>query len=252
MAANPASLPAAQAQTPAHVNHFGRLTGVLFDPKATFAEIVAAPTWIVPMVVMVLFSVIACVALNQRMDWRSFISQQIEKSSQGADLSAEQKEQRIEGGAKIAPIFTYVFAVPAPAVLILLVTVIMFGAYNLLAGANVNFSTSLGIVSHAFVPTILSTLIFLLVLFLKPRGTFDLDNPVATNLGVLVPEDAPKWLMKLGMSFDVFSFWILILIAVGFAAANPRKLKFSKSLTIAFVVWALFVVGRVGVAWIFS
>jgi Yip1 domain len=250
MSANPTSLP--QAQSPAQVNHFGRLTGVIFSPTATFAEIVAAPTWLVPMVVLTLMSLIACVALNQRMDWRSFIGQQIEKSSQGADLSAEQKEQRIDGGAKIAPIFAYVFGVPAPAIVILLVAVVMFGAYNLLAGGDVKFSTSLGIVSHAFVPTVLSTLIFLLVLFLKPRGSFDLDNPVATNLGVLVPEDAPKWLLKLGISFDIFSLWILILIAIGFAAANPRKLKFGKALGIALAVWAVFVIGRVGVAWIFS
>ena len=54
MAANPASLPAAEAQTPAQINHFARLTGVIFDPKATFAEIVVAPTWIMPMVVLVL------------------------------------------------------------------------------------------------------------------------------------------------------------------------------------------------------
>jgi hypothetical protein len=250
MSANASSVP--ELQTSAPINHFARLTGVFFTPKATFAEIVAAPSWIVPTVVLVLFSLIACVCLNQRMDWRSFVSQQIEKSPQSADLSADEKEQRIEAGTKFAPIMTYVLAVPAPAIVILLVAVVMLGAYNLFAGANVKFSTSMGIVSHAFLPNIVMTLIFLLVLFLRPRGSFDLENPVATNLGALVPEDAPKWLMKLGISFDVFSFWILILIAVGFAAANPRKLKFSKSLGIAFAAWVVFVAVRVGLAWIFS
>lgn len=252
MSANPASLSQTQAQNPTQINHIGRIIGVFFTPKATFAEIAAAPSWIVPTVLLLLLSAIACVALNQRMDWRGFVGQQIEKSPQGADLSADQKEQRMEAGAKFAPIMTYVFGVPAPAIVILLVAVAMLAAYNLFAGANVNFSTSLGIVSHAFLPTVVSTMIFLLVLFLKPRGTFDLENPVATNLGVLVPEDAAKWLMKLGISIDIFSFWILILIAVGFAAANPKKLKFSKSLGIVFTVWALFVVVRVGWAWIFS
>jgi hypothetical protein len=234
------------------MNHFARLTGVFFSPAATFADIAAAPTWIVPTVVLVLFSLVACVSLNQRMDWRSFVGQQIEKSPQGANLSAEQKEQRIDAGAKFAPIMTYVFGVPAPAVVILLVAAVMLGAYNLLAGAGVKFSTSMGIVSHAFLPTMVSTAIFLLVLFLKPRGTFDLENPVATNLGVLIPEDAPKWLMKLGISFDIFSFWMLILIAVGFAAASPRKLKFSKAFGIVLALWAVFVVVRVGWAWISS
>jgi hypothetical protein len=39
---------------------------------------------------------------------------------------------------------------------------------------------------------------------------------------------------------------------VGLAAENPRKLKFSKSLGIAFAAWVVFVAVRVGLAWIFS
>jgi len=250
VSANASPLP--QSETAVPINHFARITGVFFSPKATFAEIVAAPSWIVPLVVLTLFSLIACIALNQRMDWRQFMSQQIEKSPRAANMSAEQKDQQIEGGVKMAPIFTYVFGVPAPAILILLIAAVDLAAFNLLAGANVNFSTSLAIVSHAFLATIVSTAIFLLVLFLKPRGTFDLDNPVAANLGVLVPEDAPKWLMKLGTSIDIFTFWILILIAIGFAAANPRKLKFSNAFGIVFGIWVVFVVVRVGWAFIFS
>jgi len=250
MSANASSLP--QSETAAPINHFARITGVFFTPKTTFAEIVAAPSWIVPLVVLTLFSLIACVALNQRMDWRQFAAQQIEKSPRGADLSAEQKEQQTEAIAKFAPISAYVFGVPAVAVVILLTAVAMFGAFNLLAGANVKFSTAMAIVSHAFLTTMVSTLIFLLVIFLKPRGTIDIENPVATNLGVLIPEDAPKWLMKLGISFDIFSFWILILLAVGFAASNPRKLNFAKSLGMVIGAWVVFVILRVGVTWIFS
>lgn len=248
MSAIPSSLP----ETHAPVNHFKRIVGVFFSPKETFAEIVAAPSWVVPMVLLVLLSTIACFALNQRMDWRSFMSQQIEKSPQAANLSAEQKEQRIEGGVKMAPMFAYIFGVPAPAVAILVVAVVMLAAYNLFSGAGASFSTAIGIVSHAFLPTIVSTAIFLLVLFIKPVGTFDLENPVATNLGVLVPEEAPKWLMTLGKSIDIFSFWMLILIAIGFAAAAPRKLKFGKAFGIALSVWGAFVLVKVMWAWIFS
>jgi hypothetical protein len=56
--------------------------------------------------------------------------------------------------------------------------------------------------------------------------------------------------MSLGKSIDVFSFWILILLAIGFACTNPRKLKGSKSFVIAFSIWAAFVVVKVGWAFI--
>jgi hypothetical protein len=99
---------------------------------------------------------------------------------------------------------------------------------------------------------IISTPLFLLVLFLKPPGTIDPENPLATNLAAFLPDDAAKWLVALCKSFDVFTFWTLILIAIGFAAVNPKKLQGAKSFTIAFTVWAAYVVCRVGWAFIFS
>jgi hypothetical protein len=43
-----------------------------------------------------------------------------------------------------------------------------------------------------------------------------------------------------------------MLLAIGFAATNPKKLRGSKSFMIAFSVWAVYVVCHVGGAWIFS
>ena len=123
---------------------------------------------------------------------------------------------------------------------------------DLLGGASLNYRTSLGIVSHAFSPGIISSVLFLLVLYLKPFGTVDLENPVATNVGALLAEGSAKWLQKLGSSLDIFSFWTLYLIALGFAAASPKKLTLGKSLGIAVAVWAIYVLVRVGWALAFS
>jgi Yip1 domain len=128
----------------------------------------------------------------------------------------------------------------------------MWGAYNLLAGANTDFGTSFAITSHAALTGLVSSLLFILVLYLKPPGTVDMENPVATNLAALLPDDSAKWLLALLKSIDIFTFWTLILLAIGFAATNPKKLKGSKAFTIAFSVWAVYVVCRVGGAWIFS
>src|SRR5258708_34298535 len=106
------------------------------------------------------------------------MSQQIEKSPQASTMSAEQKEQRIEAGAKFAPISTYAFGVPAPLILILVVALIMWGAYNVLGGVNVGYKTALGIFAHAFVPVMLGNLVVLPGLFLKAAGKIDLEKPV--------------------------------------------------------------------------
>jgi hypothetical protein len=128
----------------------------------------------------------------------------------------------------------------------------MWGAYSLLAGVGARFSQVFSILAHAGLVGIVSTPLFLLVLFLKPPGTMDPENPLATNLAAVLPEDSAKWLFTLCKSIDVFTFWTLILIAIGFAAVNPKKLKGAKPFTIAFSVWAVFVLIRVGWAFIFS
>jgi Yip1 domain len=250
--ATTASMPAPDAQSQPEISPIGRIVGVFFSPKATFEDIVRKPSWVLPVVLLTLFSIGVSFVINQRIDWRQFMSQQIEKSPRSANLSAEQKERQIEGGAKFTPVVTWVIGVCGPILFALVVALAMWGAYNLLGGANTNFGTSFAITSHAALTGLVSSLLFILVLYLKPPGTVDMENPVATNLAVLLPDDAAKWLIALLKSIDVFTFWTLILLAIGFATTNPKKLKGSKAFVIAFSVWAVYVVFRVGGAWIFS
>jgi hypothetical protein len=248
MATTPVPAPEAQAT----ISPFGRIVGVLFSPKSTFEDIVRKPGWITPVLVTTVLSIIAVVALNQRVNWRDYIAQQIERNPRAAQLSADQKQQQVEVSAKITVAIVYVAGVIVPVCFALVVGLVMMGAYNLLAGAGVRFSVALSIVAHAGLVGVVSTPLFLLVLFLKPPGTIDPENPLATNLAALLPEESAKWLVALSKSFDIFTIWTLILIAIGFAAVNPRKLKGSKSFVIAFSVWATYVVLRVGWAFIFS
>lgn len=249
MATTPAPMAGAPAAT---ISPFGRVIGVFFSPKATFEDIVRKPSWLLPFAIFIALVVAVCVSINLRMNWHDYIGQQIDKSPQASQLSAEQRDQRIEAGVKLAPAFTYVFGTGLQIIIVFAVTLVMWGAYSLVGGVSTNFSTALGITSHAFMTSLVSSPLFILTAFLKPYGTLDLENPLASNLAVLLPEDSAKWLVALGKSFDIFVFWILILLAIGFAAVNPKKLKGAKPFTIAFTVWAVFSVIRVGGALIFS
>jgi hypothetical protein len=250
MATTPVSAAVPDAQP--SLSPVARIFGVLFSPRKTFEDIVRKPSWVAPVVVSTVLSIMAVVTLNQRVNWREYIVQQIEKSPQAAQMSADQKQQRAEVGAKFAVTIVYVAGVLVPICFALLVGLVMMGAYNLFAGAGARFATSFAIVAHAAMVGIVSTPLFLLVLFLRPYGTIDPDNPVVTNLGALLPDESAKWLVTLCKSLDIFTIWILILIAIGFAAVNSKKLKGAKSFTIAFTVWATYVVLHVGWAFIFS
>src|SRR5579864_9148002 len=126
------SMPAPDAQAQPAISPFGRVIGVFFSPKATFEDIVRKPSWVLPVVLLTLLSIGVSFSINQRVNWREFMAQQIEKSPQSANMSAEQKEQRIEGGAKFTPIVTWVIGVCGPILFTLVVALFMWGAYNLL------------------------------------------------------------------------------------------------------------------------
>ena len=247
-------MPEAQAQPQAAISPFGRVIGVLFSPKKTFEDIARAPNWVLPILISTVLSIISVVVLNQRMNWRDYIIQQMDKNPRAAQLSADQKQQQADMAVKFTVGIVYASGFLVPICFALFVGLVMWGAYNLLAGAGAGFSQAFSIVAHAGLAGlgIVSTPLLLLVLFLKPPGTMDPENLLATNLAALLPEDSAKWLFALCKSFDVFTFWTLILIGIGFAAVNPRKLKGAKSFTIAFTVWAVYVVLRVGWAFIFS
>ena len=128
----------------------------------------------------------------------------------------------------------------------------LLGGMNLMAGARINFKTSMAIVSYSWTPFIISGLIGILLLFIKPPDTIELEHLVASNVAAFLPDDAPKWLESLGMSIDFFSFWVIALQAIGFSAASPKKLTFGKSLAIILLVWAIYVLFKSGLAGAFS
>lgn len=241
--------PAPAPQTP--VNHFGRIIGVFFSPKATFESIAQQPSWILPVVLAMVVGAVVAFALNQKVDWRDVASKRIEASPRAAQLTPEQKEQQLTMSAKISPAVAWGIGLCWPILQAVVVGAAMLFAFNLIGGAGTKFSNAMGIVAHAYVPWLLYSLLFVVVLYLKEPGTLDLENPVATNVGAFLPEKAPAALMSLGKSIDVFSIWTLFLISLGFTAVNSRKLKGS-ALGITLSVWAVYVVVKVGLAWIFS
>jgi hypothetical protein len=234
------------------ISNFGRIIGVFFSPGATFADIARSPNWLLPVIVSTVITLGAFAVMNQKVDWRDVSAKKIEESPRAANLSAEQKQQQIEMGAKITPYILYASGLVIPILFAVIVGAVMLGAFNLLGGANTNFSTAMSIVAHANLVFVLSSVLLVIILFLKPPGTLDVENPIATNLAAFMPEGTSKWLIALGKSIDIFTFWLLALVGIGFAATNPRKLKTGGAIGIAFVVWLAFVVCRVGVAFIFS
>jgi hypothetical protein len=239
-------------EPPAPMNPLQRLMGVFFQPKATFTDIVARPDWILPVVLLCVASLAVIFAFTQRVGWHGYMEKQFAKSSRAQQMSAEDREKAIDTQSRYAPYFGYVFGTVGVALSIVVLAAVGLGAFNLTAGAQLKFKTCMAIVAYAWAPFLLAYILAIVVILLKPPDMVDLDNLLASNPGAFLASDAQKWLVVLLGSLDLFVIWTLLLQAVGYSAANPRKISFGHALATLIVVWILWIAVKVGWAAAFA
>jgi hypothetical protein len=241
---------------PARIGAFGRITGVLFSPKATFEDIARKPSWVVPMLILVLCSLALNIVLANRVDWVAVTQQNIEKNKFAArqfeGLDPDKRDAAIARQAAIAKYVRYVRGVIGVPLVAIIGTAIYMLAFNLLGGAGVRFSTAFALASFAHIPLFLHDLLGIVIVFLKDPSAINPENVVTSNVGAILGTSVPLWQQALGAAIDVFSIWCMILVAIAFTAANPRKLTFGKSFGIVLSVFAIFALIGVGIAAAFS
>jgi hypothetical protein len=239
------SMPAPEAAAP--VSPIGRIIGVFTSPKQTFTSIAEKPSWVAPMLLMMILAVVVGGLLNSKMNWAQYIRHKAEENPRFEQLSEEKKDEAVAGQVKFWAGFSYAVGAVAIPISILIFAGIYLVAFNLMSGAGVRYGQSFAITTHAFLPAAITSILAMIILPLKTYGDVDPENIVATSLKAYLPETAPKPLLALGGSLELFWIWCLVLIAIGFMAANPRKVKPGAAFGIVFGLWAIWVLAKV--AW---
>ena len=241
---SPAALPS--------INHFGRVIGAFFSPKETLADVAQRPSWLLPIIILTVLSICVSVLMNQKIDWDSYIRTQAERSPRFEQLSEEQKQSALGPQVKITYYATYAAGVLGPGVFALILALVYWGIFNGLAGAGLRFGQTYGIVAHASMPSAIASILIMVTLALRPHGESTPENMLASSLYSFLPGDAPRWLQSLGGSVELFWIWTMILYALGFSAANPKKVSFGKGLTFVVSIWVVYVLVKVGLAAAFA
>ncbi len=178
MSTIPLPEPSAQPESSA----VSRMTGVILAPGKTFAEIARRPTWVAPFIILCILSIGVSALLAQKTDWRAFFERQMAKNSQTEQMPQEQKDRILDSQVKYAPQFALAFGLVGTALFVLFVTLVYWGAFNLFFGAGLGFKTAFGIVTHACVPLIISSVLGIVVLLIKHRGDVDPEHFLASNV----------------------------------------------------------------------
>ncbi len=245
--------PAAAAPQPeARISAFGRIIGVLFSPGETFADIARKPSWALPVILLTVLGLGFVHVMNMRIDWRSYIGQQMDKSPRAAEMPADQRAQAIEMQARFWPPTMYVLGALGTTVSCLVLGLIYWGAMNGFAGAGVRFGQSFAIVAHAELTGLLSAPLGIVIMLMKSFGDVNPENIMATSVGAFLPENGSRALASIGGSIELFWLWTMFLLATGYSAVHPKKVTVGKALTVIGGIWVVWVFLKGAVAAITS
>jgi Yip1-like protein len=234
-----ATNPAPGAAT--EVSAGARIPGVFFSPVPTFESIARRPTWLFPLILWTLLSLVVAAVLMPRIDYEALTRQAMQR--RGQTVPEERISTIVEQQKKIGSIFGWVGGGAAPAVISVIVAVVIWGAFKAF-GWDARFSQAFGVTTHAFLPGVLKSVLLLFLIrrqeTVNPQALGDL---LKSNLGFLA-DDSSKGLHAFLASLDIFALWTLALLVIGFAAS--ARIKRGSAAGVIGVLWLLTVAIRVG------
>ena len=224
------------------------LVDVFVAPGDAFRAVAARPRWEAPLVLAIAIGLAFIGGLD--LEGRS---RRVHEGADGGVGRDGAHSRRAAGGDAagpgelvpglfwVGPLFFVPLGYAALAGLFLFV-------YRFFYGAEVTFAQSLAVVVWCFAAfgLVLKPLI-LLVMALKNEWSVDPHSVVQASVAALLDKattSAP--LYALAESLDLFSFWLIALLSIGFGAVI-RKPASSAAWAIV-ILWAVYVVGKVALA----
>lgn len=236
------------------VSEAGRLTGVFFSPGSVFADIAVRGRWYVAMALLIVFSSVAAHLMVTRVGYDQMIRNAMENNERLQQLTSEQRAAAIEQQKKFMPIAVRVMPVVGVAVGLAVIAGALLFTFKFLLDAELTFKQTLNICSYASIPpSLVSTLMMIAVMYMKPPTEFDPQTASGFNVASFLAADTKGWIKSLAGSLDLFTFWTMALMAIGFSAfVGARKMPFGRALMGIVAPWLLWVVCKVAFASLFG
>ena len=222
------------------------LIQVFYEPGAVFDYIREKRAWVWALLACLLISAITTVYVVQNIGAENVARTSIENQKSAANLSPEEKENRVQTATKVMGT-----VVPVSVVIFTAVFFLIIGALYIpiatMGGGQLNFAQALGTVGYAAWPfTVLRALLSALILAITPdKESLDPQRLLAFNLGAFLDKQTTSPpVFALATSFD-----LLILAQTVFAAwglAKVARIEFSKSLIGNLLIWVLITLITVG------
>jgi hypothetical protein len=241
----PEATPPESAAEPSFVRN---LVDVYFSPGQAFVAITRRPRfWLPFLAYLALIAAFTAVWFHQ-VDPAQFLKNQLEQSGKWERIPPESRDSVMAMPVRLFPLITWAGTLVGGPLSILLVALVLLLVFRTLYGGEVTFAQSIAVVSYSFLAThLLSGPLNLLVMGLKGDWNVNPQEALQANPTLLLERAAVgRPLYALAGSLDLFSFWLIFLLAVGFAVASRRGV--TKAVWGVVVPWALLVLVKVVLA----
>src|SRR3989442_11965675 len=230
---------------------FRRLIAIWFEPGKTFEDIHRKGSWLGIFLLVSALLGAASYLIATRMDAETFMRKGLEMNPLAKRLSDEQIQQILS--RPVSPLQKYSGAVFAP-VGVLISYVLVAGALLLtfvLMGAAISFKKSLAVTAWGLgPPSVIHVLIAIVLVLAKDPNSLEINvvNNVVSSPAILIVEKDHPVLHSILSSLDLFSFWAIYLLSVGFATVSDRKLTAVRAAIGVMIPWGMYVLGKVALA----
>ena len=234
--------PVSSSSTPSvpPLSEGARIVNTFIAPSKTFTDLRRSAAWWGPWILISIFSLLFVYAVQRQVTFEQISKNQVAHSSRADQfdkLPPDQQARQMAISSKIIAVTSY--ASPVMILFLnLIVTVVLWATFKVVAAADTTFAQAYAITLYAWLPAIVGALLGIVSLFAgaNPEG-FDINNPVGTNPAYyLDPETTGKFVRGMASSLDVLSIWTILLIGIGYACTS--KVKRSTAITIV-AVWYL-------------
>lgn len=227
-----------------------RVLDTFIAPSKTFTDILRSQSWWLPFLLSVIVSYGFMFAIQKQVGWDTVVENALKQDPKTVERMASQTAEQQAQARQFTLVFIkYIFyASPVLALLISAVAaLVLWGTINFLFGGRATFGTVFAVWMYGTLPAVILTVLAIVTLFAgMDKDTFNLNNPVGTNIGFYLPAESPQWMVKLATSIDVFGLWSVFLVGIGLAIV--AKVKRSAGLAAVFGWWLLILICKVGYA----
>lgn len=231
------------------MGEFSRLMGVFFEPKKTFGDIVERPRWLVPTLISIVSAIILLYLFNTHVGWEPMLRRAFENNPRVQQLTPEQRQNALNLQLRIVPTFSYLGGVLGVPLTFLVGGGVILGIVKALLGVPMRFKQVFSVMAYAWLPRVIYVALSIIVMFLKNPEDFDIQNSFASNPGAFMdPLNSSRFLYTLASQADVFSVWVILLVATGLKAAGGKRISFGGALFAVLFPWLIYVLIRAALA----